>query len=377
MTDYLRRITLKNQGLNQNSLFSAGLTGTQQAIEQLGYVQIDTISVIERAHHHILWNRVPDYQLEHLNALVAKQQIFEYWFHAAAYLPMRDYRFALPQMHAVRDQEFRYFKNGDTKLMQEILTRIRSDGKLRLRDIDPEHKISKGQWWNSGAGRRSLQQLFMQGEIMICERNGMEKTYDLTENCLPNQINLSIPNLQEYAEYLFETTRRAHGVFTWKQLIHLKTGKQIRDAMQATLNANLDAKNIGVIKLENGQILYVDPKLFNEQNPAQPALKLLSPFDNLVIHRERLSHLFDFDYRIECYVPKDKRIFGYFCLPILYKEQIVGLIDCKAHRAQQTLEVVSLHIQNTEIDREQFLLELKNELLNFAKFNACLHVEGL
>lgn len=377
MTDCLRRITLKNQGLNQNSLFSAGLTGTQQAIEQLGYVQIDTISVIERAHHHILWNRVPDYQLEHLNALVAKQQIFEYWFHAAAYLPMRDYRLALPQMHAVRDQEFRYFKNGDTKLMQEIVARMRSDGKLRLRDIDPEHKISKGQWWNSGAGRRSLQQLFMQGEIMICERNGMEKTYDLTENCLPNQINLSIPNLQEYAEYLFETTRRAHGVFTWKQLIHLKTGKKIRDAMQATLNANLDAKNIEVIKLENGQILYVDPELFNEQSTAQPALKLLSPFDNLVIHRERLSHLFDFDYRIECYVPKDKRIFGYFCLPILYKEQIVGLIDCKAHRAQQTLEVVSLHIQNTEIDREQFLLELKNELLNFAKFNACLHVEGL
>ncbi|MCH4243529.1 winged helix-turn-helix domain-containing protein [Acinetobacter gerneri] len=377
MTDYLRRITLKNQGLNQNSLFSAGLTGTQQAIEQLGYVQIDTISVIERAHHHILWNRVPDYQLEHLNTLVAKQQIFEYWFHAAAYLPMRDYRFALPQMHAVRDQEFRYFKNGDTKLMQEIVARMRSDGKLRLRDIDPEHKISKGQWWNSGAGRRSLQQLFMQGEIMICERNGMEKTYDLTENCLPNQINLSIPNLQEYAEYLFETTRRAHGVFTWKQLIHLKTGKKIRDAMQATLNANLDAKNIEVIKLENGQILYVDPELFNEQSPTQPALKLLSPFDNLVIHRERLSHLFDFDYRIECYVPKDKRIFGYFCLPILYKEQIVGLIDCKAHRAQQTLEVVSLHIQNTEIDREQFLLELKSELLSFAKFNACIHVEGL
>ena len=377
MTDYLRRITLKNQGLNQNSLFSAGLTGTQQAIEQLGYVQIDTISVIERAHHHILWNRVPDYQLEHLNTLVAKQQIFEYWFHAAAYLPMRDYRFALPQMHAVRDQEFRYFKNGDAKLMQEILARMRSDGKLRLRDIDPEHKISKGQWWNSGAGRRSLQQLFMQGEIMICERNGMEKTYDLTENCLPNQINLSIPNLQEYAEYLFETTRRAHGVFTWKQLIHLKTGKKIRDAMQEILNANLDAKNIEAVKLENGQILYVDPELFNEQSPAQPALKLLSPFDNLVIHRERLSHLFDFDYRIECYVPKDKRIFGYFCLPILYKEQIVGLIDCKAHRAQQTLEVVSLHIQNTEIDREQFLLELKSELLSFAKFNACLRVEGL
>ncbi|MEN8280191.1 winged helix-turn-helix domain-containing protein [Acinetobacter gerneri] len=377
MTDYLRRITLKNQGLNQNSLFSAGLTGTQQAIEQLGYVQIDTISVIERAHHHILWNRVPDYQLENLNTLVAKQQIFEYWFHAAAYLPMRDYRFALPQMHAVRDQEFRYFKNGDAKLMQEILARMRSDGKLRLRDIDPEHKISKGQWWNSGAGRRSLQQLFMRGEIMICERNGMEKTYDLAENCLPNQINLSIPNLQEYAEYLFETTRRAHGVFTWKQLIHLKTGKQIRDAMQAILNANLDAKNIEAIKLENGQILYVDPELFNEQSPAQPALKLLSPFDNLVIHRERLSHLFNFDYRIECYVPKDKRIFGYFCLPILYKEQIIGLIDCKAHRAQQTLEVVSLHIQNTEIDREQFLLELKNELLNFAKFNACIHVEGL
>ncbi|SPL70227.1 winged helix-turn-helix domain-containing protein [Acinetobacter stercoris] len=375
MTERLRRLTLINQGLSTSQCFGKGILGTRRAIEHLGYVQIDTISVVERAHHHILWNRVPDYDLNHLNALVQQQHIFEYWFHAAAYLPMLDYRFALPQMAAVKEHEFRYFKGGDTRLMQEILTRIKTDGKLRLRDIDPQHKITKGQWWNSGAGRRSLQQLFMQGDIMICERNGMEKVYDLTENCIPGNINLTLPNIHDYAEYLFNTTLRAHGVFTWKQLIHLKTGKNIRDAMNAILQAQLDANAIQVIQADNGQKIYVDSKLLELKPKPQQTLKLLSPFDNLVIHRERLSALFKFDYRIECYVPKDKRIYGYFCLPILYGDKLVGLIDCKAHRAKQTLEVVSLHIQNKEIDQKQFFSELKDELQRFAKFNGCEKIE--
>ncbi|NUF16253.1 DNA glycosylase AlkZ-like family protein, partial [Acinetobacter lactucae] len=148
MISSLKQLTLFNQGLGKTSRFAKGLEGTLQAIEHLGYVQIDTISVVERAHHHILWSRVPDYDLSHLNSLVRERQIFEYWYHAASYLPMKDYRYALPAMMSVRKGESRYFNRGDQHLMDEILARVRAEGKIRLRDIDKNNKKSLGNWWN-------------------------------------------------------------------------------------------------------------------------------------------------------------------------------------------------------------------------------------
>jgi len=215
MTSSLKKLTLFNQGLGKTSPFAKGVDGTLQAIEHLGYVQIDTISVVERAHHHVLWSRVPDYDLSHLNNLVRERQIFEYWYHAASYLPMKDYRYALPAMMSVRIGESRYFNRGDQHLMNEILARVRAEGRIRLRDIDKNNKKSLGNWWNTGPGRRAFEQLYMQGDLMICERNGMEKVYDLTERCLPENIDLSMPTLHEYAQYLliqrFEHMVHLHG----------------------------------------------------------------------------------------------------------------------------------------------------------------------
>ena len=143
----LKHLALHAQGLGSAPLLNPGADGALQAISHLGYVQIDTLSVIERAHHHVLWNRVPDYEPANLNHLVGEKKIFEYWFHAAAYLPMRDYRFALPRMLSIRTGESRYFCNGDKQLMKEILTRIRSEGALRLRDLERGDKRS-GSWWS-------------------------------------------------------------------------------------------------------------------------------------------------------------------------------------------------------------------------------------
>ena len=371
MTELLRHFALFKQGLGQQAIFGEGLVGTRRAIEHLGYVQIDTISVVERAHHHILWNRVPNYQQEHLNHLVREKQIFEYWYHAASYLPMQDYRYALPQIEAIRKGEHRYFKNGDQHLMNEILAKIKAEGKIRLRDIDKKNKASSGGWWNSSAGRRAVNQLFMQGDVMICERNGMEKAFDLTENCLPNNIDLTVPTLNEYAEYLFHTTLRAHGAFTWKQLLHLKTGQHMRDAMRKVVDTQLDMGIIQQFNTADGDIIYADITVLEQLPKLKPAMKILSPFDNLVIHRDRLSSLFEFDYRMECYVTPSKRVFGYFCLPILYTDRLVGRIDCKVHRAEKRLQVLSVHIEDQILDRDLFLPLLKSELQRFAEFNQC------
>ncbi|MEM9992994.1 winged helix-turn-helix domain-containing protein [Acinetobacter pittii] len=370
MTSSLKQLTLFNQGLGKTSRFAKGMDGTLQAIEHLGYVQIDTISVVERAHHHILWSRVPDYELSHLNSLVGERQIFEYWYHAASYLPMKDYRYALPAMMSVRNGESRYFNRGDQHLMNEILARVRAEGKIRLRDIDKNNKKSLGNWWNTGPGRRAFEQLYMQGDLMICERNGMEKVFDLTERCLPENIDLSMPTLYEYAQYLFNNTLRAHGAFTWKQLVHLKKNN-LKETMRVVLKEQIDAGVVSAIKLENGQTLYVDVAAIEQKVGTDFGLKILSPFDNSLIHRDRLASLFEFDYRIECYVPAAKRVYGYFCLPILYQDELVGRVDCKAHRSIKELEVISLHLEKTVKNKELFFFELEQELKRFAAFNQC------
>jgi hypothetical protein len=366
----LRYLALSKQGLTTLPKFGEGKSGTAKAIEHLGYVQIDTLSVVERAHHHVLWCRVPGYDPTHLNHLINDKQIFEHWFHAASYLPMRDYRFVLPNMNAVRSGENRYYNNIDRHLMDEILARVRAEGSLTVRELDKGNK-GKGSWWNWGPGKRAVERLFMQGDLMVSSRKGMEKVYDLAERCLPDNIDVSVPTLHEYAEYLFDTTLRAHGVFTWKQLLHLKTGKPMRESMQKILNERIDAGVVTVINEADSPSLYADTKVLEQTSGFDNIVKVLSPFDNVLIHRERLNTLFNFDYRIECYVPLAKREYGYFCLPILYNNKFVGRIDCKAHRAEQRLEVLSLHIEDASLEREQFLPALSKSLHEFANFNKC------
>lgn len=370
----LRRLALSRQGLAAQAQFGTGLAGTLSAIKHLGYVQIDTLSVVERAHHHVLWSRVPDYDPAHLNQLVREHHIFEYWYHAASFLPMRDYRYALPQMQAVRDGLHRHYNSVDRRLMQSILDRVTAEGALRLRDLDQGDK-GEGTWWRRGPGRKAVEKLFMQGDLMVCARNGMEKVYDLPARCLPTGIDLSIPTYHEYASYLLDTACRAHGVFTRQQLLHLKTGKPLRDAMDDALRERIETGEVCVLDTGHAPCGYVDSKALKQTLEMTDTVKVLSPFDNLVIHRDRLSSLFDFNYRIECYVTASKRVFGYFCLPILYGDRLAGRIDCKAHRAERRLEVLSLHMEDDQLDVDHFLSELTRELRRFADFNGCLHLD--
>ena len=140
-TGKLRRIALDQQGLLKNEPFGRGERAVLRAVEHLGYVQIDTISVVERAHHHVLQSRVPDYQPTMLGQLVAKRSVFEYWFHAAAWLPMRDYRFALPRM-AAENNDRNGLARSDKKWIRHILQRVRAEGPLRARDFEDDRSSS-------------------------------------------------------------------------------------------------------------------------------------------------------------------------------------------------------------------------------------------
>lgn len=373
LNEHLRRIAIASQGLQSEVKAHDDLLATKKAIKHLGYVQIDTLSVVERAHHHVMWSRVPSYQPDYLNQLVKQQSIFEYWFHAAAYLPMDDYRFALIKMNSIRNGESPYHQNINPRLEREVLSRIKSEGPMRLRTLDNKGGGGgSGSWWSYGPVKRTVEHLFMRGDLMVTQRYGMEKEYDLAERCLPSELNTRVPTTSEFAEYLFNTTKRAHGVFNWKQLVHLRKGPALREQMRQILLDHVQTGDIKVIKQETGGDLYVESQLLEQTTSPNKLLKILSPFDNLVIHRERLKELFNFDYKIECYVTANKRQYGYFCLPILYGDKLVARLDCKAHRAEKRLEVISLHLENVVFNERVFFNALLAELENFAHFNGCV-----
>lgn len=376
MQMHWRQLALASQGLESRKRFGQGLAGTQAAIEHLGYVQIDTLSVVERAHHHVLWSRVPDYSLQHLNQLASTGQVFEYWFHAASYLPIRDYRFALPRMLSFRRGESPYFKSVDKTLMEDILARVRGEGVLRTRDLK-ENAKSKGLWWNHGPGQRALDKLFMQGDLMIRERNGMEKLYVLPEQLLPAGVNQQEPTAQEMAAYLLDNAVRAHGVFTLSQLLHLRTGKPLRHEMRELLQARLEQGEVQKLNdpAQPDTYAVVGEHRADRHSQADAEVRLLSPFDNAVIHRERLMQMFNFEYRLESYVPATQRKYGYFCLPILWQGCFVGRIDCKADRAAARLHVHHLHLEPGWVPDALFHRRLQDAISELARFCACTDVQ--
>lgn len=366
------RLALHCQGLTRRQPFGKGLAATRRIIEHLGYVQIDSIAVVARAHHHILWTRAHDYQPGHLNTLIKQGHIFEYWAHAAAYLPMRDYRFATVRMARIRAGGHPWFE-ADEKLMRRLLDFIRSEGALTLRELPKSAAKTGGNWWDWGEERRALDRLYMQGDLMIAARNGMEKTYDLTERVLPAHADTRPPDTYEYAQYLLDSHLRAHGIVTLAQILHLQSGKTLKSVLRELIAARLRGGRLQTVPGWHDAWM---PAEWGAPRKGQTLLHILSPFDNLVIHRARLQQLFGFDYRLECYLPKARRQYGYFALPVLYGEQFAGRIDCKAHRAQKRLEILSLHLEDNAPPRDILAEPLREALQGFAAFNGCTAIDA-
>lgn len=370
----LRFLTLDSQGLTKPYPFGKGKDAVLTALEHLGYLQIDTLSIVERAHHHTLWTRIPDYKTEYLHELVEERKVFEYWFHAASYLPMKDFRFALPQMLDVKQSKTHYY-NADPKVMKYVVDTIRGEGPKRARDFENETKKA-GSWWSWKPTKIALERLFLQGDLMIASRNGMQKTYDLTENVLPKLINTTLPTDLEFSEYLVKTYLNAYGFTTVKQITHLKTGELIRKNVDTVLKSMLEEGTIKQVNIENRPSVFVNKNLLEKSlNITNSDIRILSPFDNSIIHRDRVKHFFDFDYKIECYTPKEKRQYGYFCLPILFGDTFIGRVDCKAHRKEKEFEIIHLHIENTNIDIDLWIKPFVEIIKSFATFNRCEHIK--
>ena len=368
--DRLKRLALASQGLIGRSPFGTGTSGAIKAIEHLSYIQLDSISVIERAHNHIWRSRVPDFRPDQSNQLLEDAQVFEYWAHAAAYLPIKEYRYYLADKSAVKDGTLRRGYTKDRKLMAQVLKRIADEGPLASKDLEDRRTKSNG-WWDWKPAKRAVEALYFEGELMISSRAGFQKTYNLAERVLPKGIDSTPPTIEERASHMLDQQLACHGLVSAVGATYGRRDAALRQAMKAELAQRLAAGTLVTVTLPNNSLYYIEPQHLEQPMPRlDNRLKILSPFDNAVIQRKRLIDLFAFDYQLECYVPAPKRRYGYLALPLLYKDNFVGRMDCKAHRADKVLEIKGLFFESG-LDTPEVHAALDKALPDFAGFQGC------
>ena len=373
-----RRLVLHAELLDGRLPLAKGTAGVAQTVGHLGYVQIDTISVIERAHHHTLWTRLPGYKPEHLHrALAVERSVFEYWGHAASYLPMTDYRFYLPMMKSFYDPKNAWYRGWGERYgayLEPVLRRIREEGPLAARDFENLAARGQGPWWDWKPAKAALETLFWRGELMVRERRGFERVYDLSERVLPAGTDTRLPGPGELGRFIVNRALTALGVASEKEIReYIRIGD--RAIVAAALTELAVAGEITAVAIAGQQgAFYALPAALGKAGrwrALAPRVHLLSPFDNLVIFRSRLKDRFDFDFKFECYLPKNKREYGYFVLPILFGEDFVGRLDPKAERKSGTFIVRRLEIDLKSQNRDGLVSELGRALCDLARFNGC------
>lgn len=369
---HARRLALRAQGLDGSFRPGRGAAGAAAVVERLGYVQIDTIAVVERAHEHVLWTRQPTYRPEYLHRLLARdRRVFEYWTHAASYVPMADYRYYVPRMRALAASSRRVqWCRDNPGVAERVLERIRAEGPLAAADFD-EVEGRRGPWWDWKPAKIALEALFNTGELMIAERRNFQRVYDLAERVLPAGVDTQPPDGAERARWAVGRTLDNLGVVDASQVRHWHgDAAQVRDAMAALAGAG---QLVHVSVRGDGDPLYARATdlAATARGRARRRVHLLSPFDNLVIRRRWLRRFFAFDYTIECYLPAPRRKHGYFCLPVLCGDCFVGRLDAKAERGAGVLAARSLAFEPDVDGWDELLPALAQTLAAFARFNGC------
>jgi uncharacterized protein len=335
-----RRIWLRAQRLDIEAPFGEGPQATAAAVEHLGYVQIDTIHVIERCHHHILWNRIPAHSRADLRQAQSRDKsVFEYWTHAMSYVPSRDLRFFIPAMRRHRREGHRWLSSVKPAEMRKVMRLIREGGALTIRDIDDDVLVDKEHLWASRKpSKRALQLAFYGGVLTISERNGMLKTYELMERHFGWDKPPQPASSSEITAYRLERALRAQGIVSLDSVCHLDAPS--KPSVRRLIEAKVRRKELLSVTIEGAgkQEHWVLPEtLETAASTAAGLVHILSPFDPLIIQRKRTHLFFDYEHRFEAYVPKEKRRFGYFALPVLVGDEIVAALDLKTDRKNRKL----------------------------------------
>ena len=331
-----RRIWLHAQRLDVPEPFGSGPRATLAATQHLGYVQIDSINVIERAHHHILWSRIPGYRRADLRqAQTVDKTVFEAWTHALSYVPTSDFKYFAPAMRSLRTGPWLPWNNGVTaEDVRNAVARIRDNGPLKISEIKDDVLVEKDWAWASRKpSKRALDIACSWGLVTVSQRTGIVKTYELTDRHFGWAKPPRAATDNQVTAYRLDRALRSQGLVSVVSTCHreLSAKPAVRELIEKRVRrGELVPVTIGdATRAEH----WATPQTLETIPGPAAGTHLLSPFDPLVIQRKRLELFFGYSHLFEAYIPKEKRVFGYFALPVLVDDEIVAVIDLKADRA--------------------------------------------
>jgi uncharacterized protein len=365
----VRKIVLHAAGLSRRGQFGKGKEAVYKLIDHLGFLQIDSNYIVERAHHHSIVSRIPDYKPEWLDQLQAERRIFEFWTYAAGYLPMRDFRFSLP----VKESFLRGRKpltSAETNLMRQVLDRIGRDGPLMARDFENDRVTKSTGWWDWRPSKIALERLHLEGKLVTTRTGNFQKVYDLPTNVVPGYADMRMPGAEEYDRHVIRRSLKSLGIASLKEIAF--STRFVKNSVRGQIQKMVDDGEVcSVTMKENNTLpLFMLPEYKNKRITLSGDAFILSPFDVLNVFRHRLRDFFNFDYQVECFVPKSKRKYGYFSLPVLIGDVFVARMDSKADRKKRVLVIHNLHFESVRLTKAM-LVKVCDAIRSFAKFNQC------
>jgi uncharacterized protein len=368
-------LLLAAQGLGSPPRRPATKDDVLGAIRRMGVLQIDSISVVARSPYLVLWSRIGAYDPIWLDELLAEGAIFEYWSHAACFVPIEDYALYRRLMLDKTDKT-RVWMQAHPEALEQVMGHIRKEGPVRSAEFARTDGKAGG-WWEWKPEKRALEHLFAAGELMISHRENFHRVYDLRErvlaNALPNWEDALAPTEYEVRRALALKAVRALGVAVGRWVPdYFRTPKRGAASLLEEL-----AEEGFLLRAEiEDEPAYVHPENARlaekvlSGRPQSSVTTLLSPFDPVVWDRARASELFGFDYKIEVYTPAARRRYGYYSLPILHDGALVGRLDAKAHRKEGHFEVKAAHLEPGVPMSDELVASLAGALRACASWHA-------
>ncbi len=356
-------------------------------IRSMNVLQIDTIHIVARSPYLVLWSRLGDYVPRWLDELLTEGALFEYWSHAACFLPIEDYpqyRRQMLHLEAAGSEGSALRLAADPYAHLELVEHVREHGPVRARDFDHVDGRKGNGWWDWKPDKLRLETLFTAGEIMVKQRENFHRVYDVRERVLPPEFvdDDAVPSRDAIDVVWTLAAVKAMGLAParWIGDYFRHAGKAPRPHPNSLVETH-DLLRVQVADWSWPAYVHPDHAALlkaAQSNRLRPSYcTLLSPFDPLVWDRERALRMFNFDYRIECYTPEAKRKYGYFTLPILVRGALVGRVDAKAHRADGIFEVRALHLEVDVALNETLATDIAGALHRCAQWHQTPVVEVL
>jgi hypothetical protein len=381
----LRAVALHAQSLHPANVLDRRVKTDRlfQVINKIGCVQIDTLHMVRRSQYLVPWSRLGTYEPKDFDNLIfgPKRRLFEGWEHAATIIPLDEYRYQMPHQRNMREHPTTWYNRWLNELVNKefvplVLDRVRKEGALKVSNFESDGHVS-GAWWNWRPAKVALEFLYSFGELMIANRDKFQRVYDLTERVLPDWVDRSEPTVEERDRFWVERGAQALGVclprhagdYTWMKVTKSRPIVEglIKDRILLPVTGELASGKSSAL------IIHRDNLRLLEQ-AADGALKaerttFLSPFDNLFWASRRDEMFWDFRQSLECYLPAHKRVYGYFCLPILHKDRLVGRFDPKLERKTGTLILRALYLEPGVKASEELVGNVASVLRDFMKFH--------